>query len=111
MNTLPSFFNSYVYSNDNDKQQLLELLPEQLEQILHQYRNELKIESRTLYECDHNLIDRLVDLIRLIYSSDQNKMNDLDVLVEEIWNLQDSQSVKQKQKILPIQNENKFSMR
>ncbi|CAF3670382.1 unnamed protein product [Rotaria sp. Silwood1] len=70
----------------------------QIEQILSYYRQDLKQESNTQLDCDRNLITRLVDFIRPEYSSNKNKIKDLDILFNEILNLNEKRFIKQKEK-------------
>ncbi|CAF1566342.1 unnamed protein product [Rotaria sp. Silwood1] len=70
----------------------------QIEQILSYYRQDLKQESNTQLDCDRNLITRLVDFIRSEYSSNKNKIKDLDILFNEILNLNEKRFIEQKEK-------------
>jgi len=77
----------------------------QIEQILNFYRKELKQESNTQLECNQQLITRLVDFIRPAYSSQRKKMEDLDELYEDIFNLQYIRFIEQKEKMEQLSNE------
>ncbi len=77
----------------------------QIEQILNYYRQDLKQESNTQLDCNQRLIIRLVDLIRPIYSSQTNKLEDLDTLLEEISVSQAIRFIEQKEKTEQLNNE------
>ncbi|CAF3979567.1 unnamed protein product [Rotaria sp. Silwood2] len=77
----------------------------QLEQIINYYRQDLKQESNTQLDCNRNLITRLVDIIRPVYSSNQEKMKDLDTLVVEIVELHDKRFIEQREKNEELYNE------
>ncbi|CAF1090508.1 unnamed protein product [Rotaria sp. Silwood1] len=70
----------------------------QLEQILYYYQQDLTQESNTPFDCNRNLITRLVDLIRPVYSLNQEKMKNLNTLVDDISDLHDKRIVEQKEK-------------
>ncbi|CAF1445759.1 unnamed protein product [Rotaria sp. Silwood1] len=70
----------------------------QLEQILYYYQQDLTQESNTSFDCNRNLITRLVDLIRPVYSLNQEKMKNLNTLVDDISDLHDKRIVEQKEK-------------
>ncbi|CAF4622827.1 unnamed protein product [Rotaria sp. Silwood2] len=78
----------------------------QIEQILSYYRQDLKQNTNTQLDCNRNLIIRLVDLIRPVYSSNQKKIKDLDILFNEISDLHDKRFIEQKEKNEQIQKEN-----
>jgi hypothetical protein len=69
------------------------------------YQQDLKQDSNTLLDCNQQLIIRLVDLIRPIYSSKRNKLKDLDALIEDISVLQALPFIEQKEKTEQLSNE------
>ncbi|CAF3761828.1 unnamed protein product [Rotaria sordida] len=77
----------------------------QLEQILNYYRQELKQKTNTQFDCDRNLITRLIDFIRSIYSSNKKKLKDLDILFNDISDLHDKRFNEQKEKNEQFQEE------
>ena len=77
----------------------------QLEKILKFYQQELKQDSNTQTYCDQQLLRRLIDFIRPTYSSNRDKLNDLDVLYEEISTLHDVRLIDQKEKNEQLQTE------
>ena len=70
----------------------------QIEQILHYYRQDLKYESNTYFDCNQQLLNRLIDFIRPAYSSNEKKMNDLNTLLQEIGVLHEKRHVEQKER-------------
>jgi len=70
----------------------------QIEQILNYYRQDLKQESNKQIDCNRQLITRLVDFIRPIYSSNEEQMKNLDNLYEDISILHDKRFLEQKEK-------------
>lgn len=78
---------------------------EQIERILNFYRQELKQDSITQLDCNQQLIIRLVDFIRPIYSPEKKKLRDLDALIEEIAVLQALPFIEQRDKIEQLNNE------
>ncbi|CAF1183570.1 unnamed protein product [Adineta steineri] len=87
-----NFKNDHKFADSN----LIESA-EQIEQILEYYRKELKQESNTQLDCDRQLITRLTDFIRPIYSSNQKKMKDLDILFDDISILHDKRFFDEKE--------------
>jgi hypothetical protein len=92
--------NDYIYV-EHDRLELAE----QIERILKFYQQDLKQDSNTLLDCNQQLIIRLVDLIRPIYSSKRNKLKDLDALIEDISVLQALPFIEQKEKTEQLSNE------
>ena len=71
----------------------------QLEQVLISYIRDLKQDSNSQLDCDKQLATRLMDLIRPAYIKDQQKMIQLDKIIEEIGLLHDKRHIEQKEKI------------
>lgn len=61
----------------------------EIEQVLDNYRKELRQESYTQLDCSRKLITRLFDFIRPTYTTHKKKMTDLNALYTEISELQD----------------------
>ncbi|CAF0982800.1 unnamed protein product [Rotaria sordida] len=94
------------YNRDNFfvKNDLKEII-QQLEQILNYYRQELKQESNAQFNCNRNLITRLIDFIRPVYSLNPKKLKDLDILFNDISDLHDKRFNEQKEKNEQFQKE------
>ena len=90
----------YVYVD----QSLLETA-NHIERILKFYQQELKQESTAQLDCNQQLITRLIDFIRPAYSSNRDKLNDLDILFQEISTLHDEKLIEQKEKNEQLQTE------
>jgi predicted RNase H-like nuclease (RuvC/YqgF family) len=90
----------YIYVDQN----LLETA-NHIERILKFYRQDLKQESNTQLDCNQQLITRLIDFIRPTYSSNRDKLNDLDILFQEISTLHDVKLIEQKEKTEQLQTE------
>jgi hypothetical protein len=73
--------------------------PECAEQVLILYIRDLKQESNTQLDCDKQLVTRLMDLIRPAYSNNQQKMIQLDKIVQDIGVLHDRRHIDQEEKI------------
>jgi hypothetical protein len=86
--------NEYIFVEHD----LLERAKE-LEQVLIFYIRDLKKKSNTQLECDKQLVTRIMDLIRPAYLNDQQKMIQLDKIVEEIGLLHDERHIEEKDKI------------
>lgn len=71
----------------------------QLEDVLRSYILDLKQESNCQLDCDKQLVIRIMDLIREVYSHDPGKSKDLDKTIEEIGVLHDKRHIEQKEKI------------
>ncbi|CAF0865750.1 unnamed protein product [Adineta ricciae] len=91
---------NYVYV-DHDRIEIAK----QLEQIVDYYRKELKQEPYNQFECNQQLITRLIDLIRPIYSSNKQKIKDLDVLLEDVSHQHEKRSAEQKERNDQQQNQ------
>ncbi|UJR15073.1 hypothetical protein I4U23_002042 [Adineta vaga] len=76
----------------------------QLEQILDYYRKEFKQDSNNQFECNQQLIIRLIDTIRPLYSADEKKIKDLDILFEDISQLHEKRFIEHKEKNDQLQN-------
>jgi hypothetical protein len=90
----------YIYVN----QELLGTV-KQIEQILNYYRQDLKQESNTQLDCNQQLITRLIDFIRPVYSSNENQMKDLDLLYENISALHEKRFDEEKEKLNQLNNQ------
>ncbi|CAF1182146.1 unnamed protein product [Rotaria sp. Silwood1] len=77
----------------------------QLEQILIHYIRDLKQETNTQNDCDQQLITRLMDIIRPVYTNDEKKLNELDNITKEIASLHDKRYIEQKEKIEQLHTE------
>ena len=66
--------------------------------ILDRYRLDLTEKSKDQRDCDQDLIVRLTDYIRSIVSSDAKKLQNLEVLYEEISGSTDIRFIEQKEK-------------
>lgn len=91
---------NYVYV-DHDRIEIAK----QVEQIVDYYRKELKQEPYNQYECNQQLITRLIDFIRPIYSSNEQKIKDLDVLLEDVSHQHEKRFVEQKEKNDQLQSQ------
>jgi pyruvate carboxylase len=96
----PDNKHDYVYVEHNRLE-----VAEEIERILNYYRQELKQDSNTLPDCNQQLIIRLVDFIRPIYSSQRKKLEDLDALIEDISVLQALPFIEQREKNEQLNNE------
>jgi len=92
--------NDYVYI-EHDRLEAAK----QIEQILNFYRQDLKQDSNTQLDCNQQLITRLIDFLRPVFSTDETKMKDLDTLYEEISDSQDIRFIDQKEKMEQLNNE------
>ena len=77
----------------------------QLGDILHHYRRELRQQTNSGPDCFQRLIARLFDFIRPMYSTDVRKMDELETLYDEINQLNAKKSWEQKDKNEQLQEE------
>ncbi|UJR15071.1 hypothetical protein I4U23_002041 [Adineta vaga] len=88
--------NNNIFDDDNEVD--ISEAVQQIEQVLEYYRKELKQESYTQLDCNRKLITRLFDFIRPTYSTHKKKMDDLNILFEDISTLQDLRFIRVKDK-------------
>jgi hypothetical protein len=86
--------NDYIFIDHDPLQNA-----KQLEQVLMFYIRDLKQESNNQLDCDKQLVTRIMDLIRPAYVDNQQKMIQLDKVVEEIGVLHDKRHIEQQEKL------------
>ena len=86
--------NEYIFIDHDPLQDA-----KKLEEILMFYIGDLKKETNSQLDCDKQLITRIMDLIRSAYLNDQQKMIQLDKIVEEIGQLHDKRHIEQQEKL------------
>lgn len=68
------------------------------------YRQDLKQESNSQFDCNQRLIRRLIDLVRPFYSSNEKQLQNLDILRDDISVLHEKRVLEQKEKSDQLQN-------
>lgn len=76
-----------------------------LRKILNSYAEDLENESNNQFDCSRQLITRLMDFIRPFFSSDKEKIAEIDKLRGKISNLHDRNHCKQNEKDQSLRNE------
>ena len=75
------------------------------EQILYFYRNELQPESNSQAHVHHQFLLRLIDLIRPHYHQDKTKLEQFDQLFQDIIELYERETVKQRESMEELKRE------
>ena len=79
---------------DENRQQAAQ----EVEQILRHYQRELEQESISQIDCHRQLLTRLIDFLRPMYSSEPAKINDLNLLFDKITSVHEKRFTEQKQR-------------
>ncbi|CAF4461567.1 unnamed protein product, partial [Rotaria magnacalcarata] len=80
----------YIFVDNNPQEHA-----KQLEQALKFYIQDLTQDTNTQWQCDKQLIVRLMDLVRPVYSHDQMKLIELEEMQKQIGSLHDKRYIEQ----------------
>ncbi|CAM4773685.1 unnamed protein product [Rotaria magnacalcarata] len=90
----------YIFVDNNPQEHA-----KQLEQALKFYIQDLTQDTNTQWQCDKQLIVRLMDLVRPVYSHDQMKLIELEEMQKQIGSLHDKRYIEQQEKFEQLRAE------
>ncbi|CAF2985623.1 unnamed protein product [Rotaria socialis] len=90
----------YIFVDNNPQEHA-----KQVEQALKYYVQDLTQETNTQWQCDKQLVVRLMDLVRPVYSHDQMKLIELEEMQKQIGSLHDKRYIEQREKFEQLRAE------